>query len=104
MPGSFMDDHPGLGEWPPLRMANWSLKKLTVLSIREISPLLYGVTMQIGDRPHFCDLGLAMSEEFERITCITRRLTNSHPQLLGLLALCLPYSLQARASAKHKQW
>jgi hypothetical protein len=38
-PGSLMDAAPGLGEWPPLRVAKGSFKNLIVLRATETSVL-----------------------------------------------------------------
>jgi hypothetical protein len=50
--GSSMLAKPGFGEWPPLRMENFTLKKPIVFMILQTSTVSVGRTMQEGLNQH----------------------------------------------------
>jgi hypothetical protein len=58
IPGPAIEEKPGLGEWPPLRITNRVLKNCTVLIITDTSSLDSGKDAQFGDNQAVCDLRL----------------------------------------------
>ncbi len=49
-------DQPGFGEWPPLRMENFVLKNLTILSALDTSAVDFGRITHDGVAQHASDL------------------------------------------------